>query len=289
MRRLRGRLICTETTSSGNTTVLNRHMPGSSGGMGVADSTGSGASAMPRCYATMARPSATDLRDASASRAAARWPRQHGAGIKAQCATRCRSTPSTCGPRPRASSCSSGRAPRVGWTRSSARPRWPRAPRARRCAPPCSQDDLRVRAAAKTPHAERLLFTREALEQATAWPVADGSRAPLRPRAGRAPGRPGCGDRAGRARGRRAGPAGHRVRTRSRSRAPAGLQRARARAGVAGRGAHARRARRAAGGRRRLPRPRPARARHAHATRRGVRAPARGLGGAARGATRARS
>jgi len=35
-----------------------------------------------------------------------------------------------------------------------------------------TQDTLRVRAAAKTPHAERLLYTREALEQATPWPVA---------------------------------------------------------------------------------------------------------------------
>ncbi|MDA1194245.1 MAG: hypothetical protein O2894_03600 [Planctomycetota bacterium] len=35
-----------------------------------------------------------------------------------------------------------------------------------------TQDDLRVRAAARCPHAEALLFTPEALEQATAWPVA---------------------------------------------------------------------------------------------------------------------
>lgn len=35
-----------------------------------------------------------------------------------------------------------------------------------------TQADLRVRAAAKTPHATRLLFTPEALEQATPWPVA---------------------------------------------------------------------------------------------------------------------
>lgn len=35
-----------------------------------------------------------------------------------------------------------------------------------------AQDDLRQRARARCPHAERLLFTREALEQATAWPVA---------------------------------------------------------------------------------------------------------------------
>jgi hypothetical protein len=34
------------------------------------------------------------------------------------------------------------------------------------------QEDLRRRAAEKTPHAERLLFTRAALEQASAWPVA---------------------------------------------------------------------------------------------------------------------
>lgn len=34
------------------------------------------------------------------------------------------------------------------------------------------QDELRVRAAAKVPHAQVLLFEREALEQATAWPVA---------------------------------------------------------------------------------------------------------------------
>ena len=34
------------------------------------------------------------------------------------------------------------------------------------------QDDLRVRAAARCPHAEVLLFHPEALEQATAWPVA---------------------------------------------------------------------------------------------------------------------
>lgn len=34
------------------------------------------------------------------------------------------------------------------------------------------QEDLRRRAAPKTPHAERLLFTREALEQASAWMVA---------------------------------------------------------------------------------------------------------------------
>ena len=34
------------------------------------------------------------------------------------------------------------------------------------------QDDLRVRAAERCPHAERLLFLPEALEQATAWPVA---------------------------------------------------------------------------------------------------------------------
>lgn len=35
-----------------------------------------------------------------------------------------------------------------------------------------TQDDLRLRAAAKTPHAERLLYTREALQQASSWPVA---------------------------------------------------------------------------------------------------------------------
>ncbi len=35
-----------------------------------------------------------------------------------------------------------------------------------------SQDALRCRAQARCPHAERLLFTEEALEQATAWPVA---------------------------------------------------------------------------------------------------------------------
>ena len=35
-----------------------------------------------------------------------------------------------------------------------------------------TQDSLRLRAAAKTPHAERLLYTREALEQASPWPVA---------------------------------------------------------------------------------------------------------------------
>ncbi len=35
------------------------------------------------------------------------------------------------------------------------------------------QDDLRVKALARCPHAERLLFTPEALEQATAWPVAE--------------------------------------------------------------------------------------------------------------------
>lgn len=35
-----------------------------------------------------------------------------------------------------------------------------------------AQDDLRQRARARCPHAESLLFTREALEQATAWPVA---------------------------------------------------------------------------------------------------------------------
>jgi hypothetical protein len=34
------------------------------------------------------------------------------------------------------------------------------------------QDDLRRRALDRCPHAERLLFTRDALEQATAWPVA---------------------------------------------------------------------------------------------------------------------
>jgi len=34
------------------------------------------------------------------------------------------------------------------------------------------QDDLRQRAASRCPHADRLLFTPEALEQATAWPVA---------------------------------------------------------------------------------------------------------------------
>lgn len=34
-----------------------------------------------------------------------------------------------------------------------------------------AQDDLRRRAATRCPHAERLLFTREALEQASAWPV----------------------------------------------------------------------------------------------------------------------
>jgi hypothetical protein len=44
------------------------------------------------------------------------------------------------------------------------------APEAVRAA--LGQDDLRRRAAAKTPHAERMLFTREALEQASAWPVA---------------------------------------------------------------------------------------------------------------------
>lgn len=43
------------------------------------------------------------------------------------------------------------------------------------------QDDLRRRAAARCPSAERLLFTPEALEQATAWPVAE-------ERAGRWPG-----------------------------------------------------------------------------------------------------
>jgi hypothetical protein len=36
-----------------------------------------------------------------------------------------------------------------------------------------AQDDLRRRAAAKCPHADVLLFVREALEQATAWPVAE--------------------------------------------------------------------------------------------------------------------
>lgn len=35
------------------------------------------------------------------------------------------------------------------------------------------QDDLRQRAAARCPHADVLLFTAEALEQATAWPVAE--------------------------------------------------------------------------------------------------------------------
>lgn len=45
------------------------------------------------------------------------------------------------------------------------------------------QDDLRRRARARCPHAERLLFTAEALEQATAWPVAE-------ERAGRWPGPP---------------------------------------------------------------------------------------------------
>src|SRR5688572_6347157 len=40
------------------------------------------------------------------------------------------------------------------------------------CRAALAQDDLRVRAATKTPHAERLLFTREALEQATPAPVA---------------------------------------------------------------------------------------------------------------------
>jgi hypothetical protein len=35
-----------------------------------------------------------------------------------------------------------------------------------------TQDDLRRRAAAKTPHAELLLYTREALQQASSWPVA---------------------------------------------------------------------------------------------------------------------
>lgn len=46
-----------------------------------------------------------------------------------------------------------------------------------------SQDDLRRRALPRCPHAERLLFTREALEQASAWPVAA-------ERAGRWPGPP---------------------------------------------------------------------------------------------------
>src|SRR5688572_27253988 len=40
------------------------------------------------------------------------------------------------------------------------------------CRAALAQDDLRVRAAAKTPHAERLLFTKEALEQATPGAVA---------------------------------------------------------------------------------------------------------------------
>lgn len=53
-----------------------------------------------------------------------------------------------------------------------------RVDRLRTCAEPdpvrivLEQDALRERAQTRCPHAERLLFTREALEQATAWPVA---------------------------------------------------------------------------------------------------------------------
>lgn len=43
---------------------------------------------------------------------------------------------------------------------------------AEECRAALAQDDLRVRAAAKTPHAERLLFTREALEQGSPAAVA---------------------------------------------------------------------------------------------------------------------
>jgi hypothetical protein len=127
--------------------------------MGVADSTGSAASGMPGCYATVeraregARGYHGGVRDTLPEHATLLWTSPQG-HLLLEAARSTRGIDAL--HRPLALE---ARVPGGTATREALRLA-------------LLQDDLRVRGAAKTPHAERLLFTREALEQGTAWPVA---------------------------------------------------------------------------------------------------------------------